>query len=317
MKATLKHLFLIFPLLINVLYIVPKCSAEEKALYRFAVIGDYGSDDNNELAVARMVQSWKPDFILTVGDNNYEIGASETIDKNIGKYYQNYIGNYMGKYGPGSKENRFFPTLGNHDWYSEEKSKPFTDYFTLPNNERYYDFVKENVHFFAIDSDKNEPDGVRISSKQRCWLEKKLQESKSKFKVVYFHHPPYSSGDHGSSRYMRWRFKQNGIDLVISGHDHNYERLEKDGLTYIVNGSGGKTLRKVKGLSLKTKSYYDKTHGSLLVTVYEDYILGEFYSISSKNTPIDSFKITPLTQNKTKGYWEMLLDEFAPKNYCN
>src|SRR5712671_4906319 len=55
------------------------------------------------------------------------------------------------------------------------------------------------------------------------------------------HHPPYSSGPHGATLYMRWPFRQWGADLVLTGHDHIYERLSVDGLPYIVDGLGGAT----------------------------------------------------------------------------
>ncbi len=83
----------------------------------FGVIGDYGIDSAPEAAVAGMVQSWLPDFVITTGDNNYPDGEAATIDINIGKHYQEFIGNYQGTYGPGSVENRFWPSLGNHDWH--------------------------------------------------------------------------------------------------------------------------------------------------------------------------------------------------------
>jgi tartrate-resistant acid phosphatase type 5 len=66
---------------------------------RFAAIGDYGLAGNNELAVANLVKSWNPDFIVTLGDNNYPLGADSTIDQNIGQYYHDYIYPYKGNYG--------------------------------------------------------------------------------------------------------------------------------------------------------------------------------------------------------------------------
>ncbi|MBK9208621.1 MAG: metallophosphoesterase [Anaerolineales bacterium] len=112
----------------------------------FAVIGDYGLASQNEEDVANLVKSWNPNFIVTVGDNNYEKGLAETIDQNIGQYYHDYIFRYTGKYGNGSSTNRFFPALGNHDW-GNNGIKPYLDYFTLPGNERYYDFVGGSIHF--------------------------------------------------------------------------------------------------------------------------------------------------------------------------
>src|SRR3990172_7062669 len=105
----------------------------------FAVIGDYGENNSSEADVAALVHGWQPDFIITVGDNNYPLGAAETIDVNVGQYYHDFIYPYTGAYGGGADVNRFFPTLGNHDWYTQD-AQPYLDYFTLPGNERYYDF---------------------------------------------------------------------------------------------------------------------------------------------------------------------------------
>src|SRR5688572_7298483 len=107
-------------------------------LARFAVIGDYGTNTDAEARVARMVSAWDPDFIITTGDNNYPSGSADTIDANIGKHYERFIGNYHGAHGPGSAVNQFWPSPGNHDWDNGTLT-PYTDYFTLPGNERYYD----------------------------------------------------------------------------------------------------------------------------------------------------------------------------------
>ena len=63
--------------------------------------------------------------------------------------------------------------------------------------------------------------------------------STSAWQVVYFHLPPYSSGYQGSVDWMRWPFAAWGADVVLSGHDHLYERLEVDGIPYVINGLGG------------------------------------------------------------------------------
>jgi len=77
------------------------------------------------------------------------------------------------------------------------------NYFTLPGNERYYDFVQGNVHFYAVNS-ACEPNGTSATSTQALWLKNALANSTSTWNVVYFHHPAYSSGsNHGSSVGMR------------------------------------------------------------------------------------------------------------------
>jgi tartrate-resistant acid phosphatase type 5 len=208
----------------------------------FAVIGDYGVDSANALRVARLVAGWNPDFIVTTGDNNYPSGGADTIDANIGKRYARYIGNYKGTYGAGSETNRFWPAPGNHDWLAEGL-RPYLDYFTLPGNERYYDVARGLVHLFAVDSAPNEPDGITSDSVQARWLQSKLAASRACFKVVYFHHPAYSSSSvHGSTLAMRWSFAAWGADAVLAGHDHVYERLDVDGIPYLTVGLGGASL---------------------------------------------------------------------------
>jgi len=204
----------------------------------FGVLGDYGVDDSNEGDVAKLMHGWPLQFIVTLGDNNYPNGAADTIDANIGRYYHAYIAPYRGAHGQGACRNRFFPSLGNHDWVTVD-AKPYRDYFELPGNERYYDFVWGDVHLFSIDSDPNEPDGVAPDGVQGQWLKTTLAASTSAWNIVYMHHPPFTSGPHGPTVYMQWPFKEWGADVVLAGHDHDYERLNVDGLTYIVCGLGG------------------------------------------------------------------------------
>ncbi len=204
---------------------------------RVAVIGDYGVADQRAQDVANLVSSWNPDFIITTGDNNYPTGAAETIDRHIGAYYHSFIAPYHGQYGLGSDVNRFFPSLGNHDWMST--AAPYLEYFTLPGNERYYDVAWGPIQVFALDSDPQEPDGVTPTSIQGSWFAQAAQASRSCWQIAYMHHPPFSSGPHGSSAWMQWPFQEWGVDVVIAGHDHTYERLEVAGLPYFVNGLGG------------------------------------------------------------------------------
>jgi tartrate-resistant acid phosphatase type 5 len=263
----------------------------QSPLYRFAIIGDFGYAGQNEFKVSELVKSWHPDFILSLGDNNYELGEAETIDENIGKYYHEFIYPYKGAFGKGDtvKTNRFFPCLGNHDWYTNN-AEPYLDYFALPGNERYYDFVRPPVHFFVIDSDFNEPDGISGNSTQARWLRNALAESKQRFKVVYFHEPPYSSGPHGGTETMRWDFKKWLALLVITGHDHDYERLFIDKFTYLVNGLGGRSIYKFDEPVEGSMKRYNGNYGAQLASVFRDSINFSFISISGRL--IDSYTFT-------------------------
>ncbi len=248
-------------------------------IVKFAAIGDYGRwYTPGEALVSQMVHGWNPDFIITLGDNNYEYGADSTIDSNIGQYYHDYIRPYFGVFGNEAPFNKFFPSLGNHDWISDS-AHAYLNFFTLPGNERYYDYIKGNCHFFVIDSDVNEPDGMTSTSTQALWLRNKLALSISRFKIVYFHHPPYSSGQHGNSVDMQWPFKEWGATVVLCGHEHNYERLVgEDGLTYFVNGLGGKDWRDFLTIVPESRFRFTANYGAMLVTSYRDSINFKFYS---------------------------------------
>jgi hypothetical protein len=245
---------------------------------RFAVIGDYGLDGVDEARVADLVASWSPDFVITTGDNNYFQGAASTIDQNIGKYYCQFIGDYRGKPGQGSVINRFFPTPGNHDWFTPGL-QPYIDYFALPGNERYYDVARGLVHLYALDSDFNEPDGVDANSVQAAWLQGALAASTACFDVVYFHHPPYSSGPHGSSFDMQWPFEAWGADAVMAGHDHLYERFEVGQIPYFTVGLGGAAIYNAVTVLPETRMQYSEAHGALRVTADRHGITFEFVNV--------------------------------------
>jgi len=250
---------------------------------RFGHIGDYGSASSNENQVANLVKSWNPDFIVTDGDNNYPDGAASTIDQNIGQFYESYIGNYKGSYGTGSLTNRFWPAIGNHDWNSTSGYQPYLDYFTLPNNKRYYNVVFGGglVQLFVINSDMNEPDGITSTSVQANWLQNALAASTACFKIVDFHHPPYTTWSGGSMTEMQWPFQSWGADIVLTGHAHVYERLDASGFPYIVNGLGGEDTSTFGGSlpsGVASLVQYNVDFGAMLVTANTSGITYRFYS---------------------------------------
>lgn len=255
---------------------------------RFAVIGDFGLGTQPEQDVANLIKNWQPDFIITVGDNNYPSGEVETIDAHIGQYYAEYIFPYTGDYGPGGKINRFFPTFGNHD-LNTDNGKPQLDYFTLPGNERYYDFIWGPLHFFALNSDSREPDGVSRISIQAQWLQAGLAASQQPWKIVYFHHSPYSSGPHGGIDWMQWPFAEWGADVVFAGHNHVYERLDMDGIPLFINGLGGGPIYDFPNLAAGSLMRYNDDYGAMFVVADDRQMTFQF--ITRTGQMIDSFQL--------------------------
>ena len=266
---------------------------------RFAVVGDYGTVSQDAEDVADLVLAKEPDFIVTVGDNNYPSGQRTTLDENVGRYYHEYIHPYDGRFGGGSPTggNRFFPVLGNHD-YDSERGDPYFDYFTLPGNERYYTLRRGPVQLFMIDSDPRaaglgyvDEETSTADSTQGRWLRKALAASTAKYKLVVMHHPPYSSGGHhGPSEWMKWPFRKWGATAVLAGHEHLYERFDKQGTPFFVNGLGGRSFRPFGTVRSGSRARFTGDYGAMIVGANEERIVFKF--ITRAGEEIDRYEVT-------------------------
>jgi len=268
--------------------------AAPAATTRFAMVGDFGMDNANELEVANLIKTnFQPEFIVTVGDNNY-LGPAN-IDAAIGKYYHAFIGNYSGAYGAGAASNRFFPALGNHDRDGGNGFTAHTNYFTLPGNERYYDFVRGPVHFFLLNTDPEEPHGRAVTSVQALWFSNRLASSTAPWRIVVAHDPPYSSSE--AHAIMRWPFEEWGASLVVSGDSHHYERILRDGFPYVVNGAGGASLAGFGTPTQGSVVRYNSDHGAMLMIASATNLTCEFWSAAGGGTRIDQFTLAKLRLN--------------------
>ncbi len=258
----------------------------------FAIMGDFGYDDANTRAVSNLISSWNPTAIITVGDNLYN--PIPDHDASSGRYYCNFLKNVqVGTYCNGglASENKFFPALGNHDYTDGPGLSGYLSYFTLPGNERYYDFVSGPVHFFVIDSQGALQSSTEMDT-QKAWLQSALAASSSPWKIVVLHHAPYSSGsDHGSTLATRWPYAAWGANAVISGHDHDYERLSVDGIPYFVSGLGGTSRYNFNAPLPESQFRFNSLDGSLKVIASPGQIVYSF--IDTSGVTRDSF-----SQNK-------------------
>jgi hypothetical protein len=284
---------------------------------RFAAFGDYGNNPGTG-PVAQLIQNLNVDFIITLGDNQH---GSDPIDDAVGRYYSNYIGNYAGAYGTGSPINRFFPTLGNHDYsdpFAGTNASAYLSYFTLPGNERYYDFVMGPVHFFVVNSNFQEPDGITSTSRQGQWLQQGLAASTSPYNIVYFHQPPYSSGGHAQAS-MQWPFEQWGATAVLSGHDHIFERILRDAdgdgtmLPYFVAGLGGAGIGGFTTIAAGSAARYNGNWGTMLIQASDESITFEFVAITGGGMGIvtDSYTIELPSQSAAQSQQTSLAESMA------
>jgi 3',5'-cyclic AMP phosphodiesterase CpdA len=148
---------------------------------------------------------------------------------------------------------KFYAAHGNHD----DSNQRFYEFFNMEGQE-YYRFTKGNVSFYSLNSNY-------MDKKQLDWFTGKLATDTSRWKIAFFHHPPYSSGGaHGSDTKLREIvepiFIKHGVNVVFAGHEHFYERMKpQNGVAYFISGSGGK-LRKGdvnKASPLMAKAYDD------------------------------------------------------------
>ena len=245
-------------------------------LTRFAIIADMV--DNTGLAnVASMVKGWNPAHILTAGDND-NLNHTD-YESTVGQHFHQYMAPYLGDWGAGSTTgNRFWPAMGNHDWESSRGSADYTDYFTLPNNERYYNVkLDANTEFFMLDSDTREPHGTSSTSTQANWIRDRMLASTAKWKIVIGHHPPYSSGSSSDNTWMRWPFKDWGATAVVFGHHHLYERLSVNGLPYFINGPAGGNIGSFGTTDPNSVVRYNGDFGAMQVDTSDTSIVFRFF----------------------------------------
>lgn len=248
---------------------------------RFAVIGDFGTGGSDEFAVASLMyethKSLALDFVLTAGDNIYPNGAGRYFQKNFEEPFAQLL----------NEKVKFYATLGNHDVEAGRQDQLRYPLFNM-NGSSYYSISRGNglVDFFMLDS-------TAFDDTQTTWLENALRSSKALWKVAAFHHPLYSSSSkHGSDLKLRAKvepmFIDHGVQVVFSGHDHNYERTKpQNGIQYFVTGAGGKTRRGMvdKKSAIRAASF-DEDNSFMLIELDEKEMI--FKALSEKGEAVDS-----------------------------
>jgi hypothetical protein len=199
----------------------------------FAVIGDSGTGDDAQREIASEMfryytEARKFAFVLMLGDNLY----GDDYTDEFALPYKDLL----------DAKVPFYATLGNHDRDNERHYKPFN-----MNDADRYQFDAGSARFVALNS--NRP----ADPEQMAWLDKAFADAGDKWRIAFFHHPLYSSGDHASQSRDSIRpalepaLIRNHVNVVFVGHEHLYERVApQQGVRYFVSGGGGRKLYKVK-----------------------------------------------------------------------
>jgi len=247
-----------------------------------------------------MVLTRQPIAILTTGDNAYGQNAYGSGDVGsvdyaslVGRWYCRYLADAPPSPAcPGSamaRVNRFYPAAGNHD-YSDAGIEAYQDYFVAARARTWYALVIEGVEFLVLDSQRALDDPVSMAA-QRAWLARRARSSTADWQVVVLHHPPYSSSSvHGSTKAFQWPYRTWGVDLVIAGHDHHYERLRRWGVTYLVNGAGGADLYRLGPRIMGSLVANDQVHGAVFLRASPSVLMAEFRATSGEM--VDRFALT-------------------------
>jgi hypothetical protein len=212
--------------------------------YRFWITGDCGNLSVNQLNCKNQYNNYNKNRLtngwLLLGDNAYYYGANNEYNAQFFAVYQTDV----------MKHAVLWPAPGNHDYSNGATTTPtvpYYDIFSVPSSgeaggvpsgtESYYSFDYGNIHFVSLDSygasaNKRMYD---TTSQQALWLKQDLAANHSRWTVVYFHHPPYTMGSHNSDTevaldsvrsYFVKMLEHYEVDLVMSGHSHDYERAK-------------------------------------------------------------------------------------------
>jgi acid phosphatase type 7 len=241
-------------------------SATDETHKSLVAVGDISScaNDNDE-ATAKLLGGIRGTTILTLGDEAYEHGTRAQ--------FRHCYRPTWGEYKKHTK-----PTTGNHE-YQTSGAKPYFDYFGRragKPGKGYYAYDRGSWHLVALNSNCARAGGCGAHSPQGRWLRRNLRKHRARCTLTYFHHPLFSSGEHGNQTKTRpiWRalYRANA-DVVLSGHDHDYERFApqrpdgtrnpRRGIREFVVGTGGAERRPFGTIQPHSQARNARTSGVL------------------------------------------------------
>ena len=248
---------------------------------RFAVMGDFGTGESDEYAIANQMlyshHATALDFVLAVGDNIYPNGSARYFVKHFEQPFEGLLKEHV----------KFYAALGNHDVEEGRKDQLEYPLFNMGGS-NYYTISRGNglVDIFVLDT-------TAYDAGQANWLENALRTSRATWKIAAMHHPLYSSAKkHGSDPKLRATleplFMRYHVQVVFAGHDHVYERTKlQKGIQHFITGAGGKMRR--GDIDMKSPfraASYDEDNSFMIVEIDETEMA--FKSISETGSVVDS-----------------------------
>lgn len=222
-------------------------------------------------ATAEIAAAQSPDAALVLGDSQYEVAT-----------LQNYLASYDLSWG--RLKSITHPVPGNHEYFVPNAEGYFTYFGDAAGSEPtgYYSLTLGSWYVIALNSVCSAVGGCDSGSLQVEWLRSELDTNTSSCVLAFLHHPRYSSGKHGSSEELAvmWDMLANaGVDLVLSGHDHHFERFVPDrGMRQFVVGTGGKELYPIGDPLPNSAVRYNDALGILRLDLFADAYVWRFIS---------------------------------------
>jgi acid phosphatase type 7 len=240
---------------------------------KFVALGDSGTGGDAQKALKKRLTEVDFDFLLFLGDIAYKSGTPSQVQNNFFEIYADIL-----KYVPA------YPSIGNHERRTQE-GRPYFEAFVLPKPERFYSFDWGDVHFVALDTTQHD-------TEQLEWLQQDLASTKQQWKIAFGHHPMYTNSLRGPQRGLREAyakiFADGKVDLVVTGHEHQYERFRVGDVNYVVSGGGGAQLTRFFGMSKSIERAMK--HHFLAFEVTADTLTMKVIDI--EGTEIESMKLT-------------------------
>lgn len=253
-----------------------KSFVPEGVSFRVGVAGDNRSNPEVHSRVSKKIAKHKPDIVVYTGDLCYSGKYFEWKQEFFTEELQSLISRAP-----------FYNSLGNHEAGTDLVKVFLEAPKSASNNEFYYSFDYGNVHFLILNTETD----VTPGSAQWKFAEEDLSQTTKKWKVVVFHIPAYSAGGHGENKKMqeftKRIFEKYGVDLVLNGHNHFYQRSKVNGVYHLVLGGGGAPLYTPKEAPYVEKSVKDYHYG--IMDVSKDAIKLTIYDLRDKI--IDQFEI--------------------------
>jgi tartrate-resistant acid phosphatase type 5 len=274
---------------------------------KFAILGDMGTGDDNQLRVAKslkkLIDLENLQFVTGLGDNIYDCGATTVDDIQ-------FVNKFEKPYSKIDDSIKFYMTLGNHDYgehyckcqvedrellqikYGQLSQKNGKKWY-MPS--RYYTFRRGDIEFFALDANVDKQTRKEIDEQIR-YMKPKIEKSTAKWKIAYGHQPWVSIGDHGNAppklqKYFNSLFGSGLIDIYMCGDDHNKQLIEKTlkdkKMVLIVCGTGGRetdkpyNLENVDGEN-DDLQYFSSTYGIATIIENIDSLEIKFYDNNCK-----------------------------------